>query len=237
MNVTQQPIDIDLFFKAAFSIDLALLTYQNGQLKIALEEKNEPRFNGQPGLPGMLIYPNEDTRQAVRLLSREHIGITDFYRKQLRAFTEVSRHPQGRVVTIAYYGLVPYEVIEPVNDKLYWTSTSDIPDLMSYDHHKIAEVAIEKFKTEMLQEPLVFEVLPERFILSEVIDVYEQVFNIKLDAANFRRQLKQSNLIDATGTKREQHHQMGRKPEEFTFNKARYQEHAQRTRIGFNFSI
>jgi 8-oxo-dGTP diphosphatase len=200
-----------------------------------LEKKEELRFEGQPGLPGMLIFPNENTSSAIESLSKATVGFENYYRRQLRAFTEVARHPQGRVITIGYYGLVPYEKVQEVNDRLFWNPINSIPDLC-YDHNRIIPVALEKFRNEIIHNPIVFELLPKHFILREVIDVYEQLFNKELDAANFRRQMKTSGLISPVGKIRDVKHQIGRKPEEYQFNSELYHSQKQKEKVGFTFT-
>jgi 8-oxo-dGTP diphosphatase len=225
---------LDPFFRAAFSIDLALFTYHDDRLKVLLSRKQEPMFEGREGLPGMLIYPNQDTGEALAELAREAIGTDDLYRRQLRAFSSLGRHPQGRVVTIAYLGLIPFEDVELSDDSLFWSELEEVSDL-SYDHDRILESAKQRFTSSLLNEPTVFEVLPDEFILRDVIRVYELAFSEALDYPNFRRQLRSSGLLLPTGEIRDQARKTGRPPEVYRFDRAAYHG-ASRQAIGFHLT-
>lgn len=213
---------IEKFFKAAFSVDIVLLTYHEGMLKVLLTEKDEAPYSGMLGLPGKLIAPNEDTDRALIDCVREFIGLEGFYFKQLKALSEVGRHPLGRVVTIAYYGLVEQSQLpSPLPEGLSWHRLKDIPEL-SFDHDKIVKVALNRFRKGLSRHPTVFELLPERFVLADMMRIYEQAFGRKLDKPNFRRRVRKSKLIMPVGTLKKEEGLMGRPPEYYTFDKVSY---------------
>ncbi|NNC82449.1 MAG: hypothetical protein HKN79_02650 [Flavobacteriales bacterium] len=224
--------DIGLFFNAAFSIDLVLFTYHEGRIKVLLQKKEESGASQEMALIGQLIQPSEDTKQSLNRLAESRLGRSDFYRKQLRAFTELGRHPMGRVVTVAYYGLVTYDTIA-TDERLEWHDIYKAPPL-SYDHDKILKVAIHRFKKGLLRHATVFEMLPKEFILKEVLDIYEVAFQEKLDAPNFRRQLMTSGLIKPVGELRAMKGQMGRRPQVYIFEKDKYSQKKKKINIGFH---
>jgi 8-oxo-dGTP diphosphatase len=211
-----------LFFSAAFSIDITLLTYSENRIKVLLVKKEEEPYCGKLGLPGKLIRPIEDTMSALDSYMKTLIGTNRFHKKQLKAFADVGRHPLGRVITIAYYGLIPEKLVrENTKDELIWTDVSQLPSL-SYDHNRIVESSMKRFRKDLLRYPNVFEMLDKNFILSEVIDIYEQAFVKDLDSPNFRRQLKDNELIRPVGETRYSPTQMGRPPQVYTFDKKKY---------------
>jgi 8-oxo-dGTP diphosphatase len=225
MIIAQNPSTADTiekFFKAAFSVDLVLFTFSKGGLKVLLMEKQEEPYTGMLGFPGKLIAPNEDTDRSLTEYVKDLMGLEGFYFKQLKALSEVGRHPMGRVVTIAYYGLVevsrlPSELPEGLN----WHGIKDLPEL-SFDHNKIFKVAMNRFKKGLSRHPTVFELLPERFILADMMKIYEQAFGRKLDKPNFRRRVRKSELIKPAGTLKKEDGLMGRPPEYYSFDKSSY---------------
>ena len=234
-SYTAKPVnETDKFFSAAFSVDLALFTFHDDRLKLLLIEKEEEPYQGNIGLPGRLIKFDEDTEQALNQVATEIIGTENFYRKQLQAMTEVGRHPSGRVITIAYYGLIPYADLKNNSlKKQRWIDLKDLPEL-TYDHGHIVKLAMNRFRKGLLRHPNVFKLLPEEFILSELIEIYEQAFDKELDKPNFRRQIKESNLIKETGKYRIAERQMGRPPQLYTFDRRGYAGKSHEL-IGFNF--
>ena len=224
----------DLFFQAAFSIDLALFTYTENKVKILLQGKDEFREGQKIGLVGKLIHPTEDIPKVLKELSSDTFDQDEFYFKQLRAFTELGRHPLGRVITIAYYGLIPFEKVrlDPMSNA-QWYDIDRIPEL-SYDHNKIVQVAKHRFRKGLLRHPTVFEMLPEQFILRDIINVYEHAFEQEIDAPNFRRQLRESGLLEPCGFLPSMDGRMGRRPQLFKYLRNRYETQRKEVKIGFN---
>lgn len=236
MAATQEKthsLSIDHFFRGAFSIDLVLITFKDGELKLLLQNKDEEPFRDLLGLPGKLILPNEATEMAAKELAVSLIGTSNFYRKQLTAFSDVDRHPLGRVVTFAFYGLIPQsKLVNKLSDKLSWHPLNDVPHL-SYDHDKILKNILKRFRKGLLRHPTVFELLDDEFLLPDMIAVYEQAFQQKVDAPNFRKQVRKSELIQPLGKFRQGPNMVGRPAEYHRFNKSKYKQ--MKDRIQFNF--
>lgn len=221
-NKPNSSTPLEHFFRGAFSVDLALFTFHEGKVKVLLQEKDEDPYKNQLGLPGNLILPNEDTDVAIDNLSHSLINKSDFYKKQLRAFSEVGRHPLGRVITITYYGLIPYERLpNELSRKLSWHDIDEIPTL-SYDHNYIVKTVIRRFRKGLLRHPTAFELLPSEFIISDLIRIYEHAFGEKVDAPNFRKQIKRSELINALGKFEDSKNKIGKPSQLFSFDKASY---------------
>jgi 8-oxo-dGTP diphosphatase len=225
---------LEHFFRGAFSVDLALFTFHEGKVKILLQVKDEEPFKNQLGLPGNLILPNEDTDVAIENLCLSLLNKSDFYKKQLRAFSELGRHPLGRVITITYYALISYERLpKELAENLSWHSIDAVPKL-SYDHNNILKSVMRRFRKGLLRHPTAFELLPEEFIISDLIRIYEHVFGKKVDAPNFRKQIKRSELIKATGKFEASKNKIGKPSQLYTFDKASYLGH-KKDRVQFNF--
>lgn len=192
-------LPLDHFFRVALSIDIVLFTYHEKKLKVLLKEKSKYLGQQEIGLVGKLMMPNENADRAMNSLLKELIGTNDFYKKQLEAFSDVGRHPLGRVVTFAYYGLVPFERVRFAEGAgLHWSAIKDARSL-SYDHDLILENVFTRFRKGLLQHPTVFELLSEEFVLTDIIKIYEQAFDREFDHANFRSRLRRSKLIIPSG--------------------------------------
>ena len=167
------------------------------KLQILLQTKRDVPFEGELGLPGKLILPNEDNNAALREMMRKHIGTDDFYRKELKTFSALDRHPLGRIITFAYYGLIPFERLEGALGKdLHWCPIRELPSLCA-DHNEIVKQVFWRFRKGLLRHPLVFQLLPSKFALSEIIAIYEQAFGEKMDKPNFRKKVLNSGLMSA----------------------------------------
>lgn len=226
--------NISHFFRAAFSIDIGLFTYHDGQVKVLLDKKSEGPFTGQHGLLGKLILPNEDVRQAMDSMLLDRLGKNDFYIKELRTFSAVDRHPFGRIITFAFYGLLPFEQLgDTPGEGLSWYSVEDTPDLCA-DHGTILKNLKWRFRKGLLRHPIVFEVLPKLFTLLDVINVYEALFEQKVDKPNFRKKLLASALLKASGEYRDSAKTNGRPAELFSLSFSPEKE--SRDKVQFNFT-
>ncbi len=211
-------ISLDRFFRGAFSVDILLITYHDKKLKILLQQKKEIPFQNEWGLPGELISPNEDADKAMENLMTSLVGQSDFYRKQLNTFSDIDRHPFGRIVTFAYYGLIPSERLnQKLSSELKWCEISKLPEL-TLDHNHIVKKVLQRFRKGLLSRPIVFHTLPDKFILSDIIGVYEQALNETFDVRNFRKKILSSGIISPLGEFRKSKSHGGRPAELYELN-------------------
>ena len=212
--------NIDHFFRGAFSVDIVLITFHNQSLKLLLQKKKDLPIKEEWGLPGNLIDPNEDTNSAIDNLLLSLIGRNDIYKKQLRTFSELNRHPLGRIITFAYYGLIAFEEVKHINSPdLKWIPIKNPPSL-SLDHNHILKEVFKRFQKGLLRHPNVFHLLPQKFILSDIISIYEQSFNQKMDLPNFRKLILKSGLVEPLGENNKGDKSFGRPAELFRYVKS-----------------
>jgi len=114
--------------------------------------------------------------------------------RQFHTFGEVNRHPQGRVVTIAYFALIRIggqKDLMPITQyarKAFWHPVNDLPTL-AFDHTDIFKRAFKKIRAKLNYEPIAFELLPEKFTLTQLQSLYEAVLSKQLDKRNFRKKM------------------------------------------------
>ena len=205
------------FFNGAFSVDIVLIAYLDGSLKFLLQKKQDYPLVNEWGLPGELILPEQDTEKAIDDLLIKDIGHADVYKSNLRAFSELNRHPLGRIITIAFYGLIRFDKVPaklPTN--LRWVDL-DVNYELTLDHNHILEEAKKAFKENLIQKPVVFNLLPKKFIISDLIKIYEIAFEKKVDVANFRKRIVSSKMIRSTGEFKQRYKSHGRPAEYYTY--------------------
>ena len=172
-----------------------------------------------------------DIRQ---LVLREETGLGDVFLEQLYTFGGLDRDPRGRVVSVAYYALVNL-----VDHRLQsgtdaraarWVPVQEAQGL-AFDHDKILTVALERLRAKVRYQPIGFEMLPERFKLSQLQALYEAILGRPLDKRNFRKRFLAMGLLTQTGEERGVPHRAARL---FRFDKRR---HETLRRKGFDFEI
>jgi 8-oxo-dGTP diphosphatase len=181
-------------FNSAISIDCVLFGFDGGELKVLLIERNEEPFKDWWALPGYLTEDNESLDQSASRILHELTGLSDIYMEQYYAFGDVGRHPQGRVVTVAYYAMLRLggdKALKPLTNyakKAQWINVNELPKL-AFDHQHIFDKGLEKIKRRIKHLPIAFELLPEKFTLTQVQNVYELILGKKLDKRNFRKKI------------------------------------------------
>lgn len=178
-----------------FTIDCVIFTFHEGALKVLLTERNQYPYKDWWALPGFFVGQYEEMEEAVNRILYELTGLKDLFMDQLAAFAGVKRHPEGRILTVAYYTIVKFEDVEdkvkPVTDYMRdarWFAIDEVPDL-AFDHQKILEKSLDTMKQKIGYTPIAFELLPEKFTLTQLQQVYETILNVKLDKRNFRKKV------------------------------------------------
>lgn len=180
------------------SIDCVLIGFEQAELKVLLIRRAiDPCFD-QWALPGGFILYSESIEDASKRILAEMTGVQDLYLEQLRAFGRVDRYPGERVVTIAYYALIKpgnYR-LNPGSDasEANWYPIHKISSL-PFDHREILDAALLTLRRKVRHQPIGFELLPEKFTLLQLQELYEAVLDTKLDKPNFRRKLTRMNLL------------------------------------------
>ena len=183
----------------ALSIDCLIFGFKKSELDILLVQHGEGISKGKWALPGGWIKYNESTDGAATRILNDLTGVSNIYLEQLRAFGDVNRYPTKRVITIAYYALV-----KPENYTLHagftaadaqWFKISEVPE-MPYDHKIILNEGLAYLKHKVRHEPIGFNLLPKKFTLLQLQELYEAILDKKLDKPNFRRKLMRMNLLE-----------------------------------------
>lgn len=191
-------IEFSDFFTSAFSVDCIIFGFSGSKIKALLIKRAIEPYENFWAVPGDLVYPDEDLPQAAQRVLFELTGMKEVQMHQSQSFGNPNRHPQGRVITIAYFALVRIDDFEVKAsswaEEASWVSLDEIPTL-AFDHSHILsstyELLIQKLKT----EPVCFDMLPERFTLNEMQSLYEFAFEVDMDKANFRKKIKSVPML------------------------------------------
>ena len=173
------------------TVDIVILTIQEGVLKILLVKRRIPPFVNQCAIPGGFVHEGEDLDQAALRELREETGVSDVYLEQLYSFGKPNRDPRGRVVTVAYFALISADrKLKAGSDaaEADWYPMDDLP-VLAFDHAAILDYALGRLRNKLEYTTVGFQLLPEKFTLTELQEVYEAILSRKLDKRNFRRKM------------------------------------------------
>ena len=189
---------------AVLAIDVALFAVLDRRLCVLLiPVERPPHFVGMRGLPGGLIAPDETAEQAVARHLRDKAEVAGVYVEQLAAFSAVDRDPRGRVVSVAYLGLMPAEqaAAVPLARGQRWVPVEQAGRL-AYDHDEILAAACERLRARLGYSTIARHLLPREFTLTELQQTYEAVLGRPFDKRNFRKKLQDTGIVRGTGKMR-----------------------------------
>lgn len=192
--------NLPLHFKSVFSADCIIFGFDEGELKILLIQRAEEPFKDWYALPGNMVYEDESIDAAAERILYELTGLKGIYMEQFHTFGEVNRHPKGRVITVAYFAMIRLngqKDLKPVTNyasKACWVSVKDLPEL-AFDHNLMFNNGFDKIKSKISYQPIAFELLPEKFTLTQLQSLYEVILNKKLDKRNFRKKMLAYDIL------------------------------------------
>ena len=220
--------------RAALTVDCVVFGFDDGELKVLLIERGLPPYKGQWALPGGFVRVDETLDEAARRELEEETGLSGVFLEQLYTYGGVDRDPRERVVSVAWYALVKLADNETraATDAAdaRWFPVAALPPL-AFDHADILETALARLRGKLRWQPVGFELLPQRFTLSQLQHLYEAVLGAPLDKRNFRKRVLALDLLIPLKAKTSG---PGRPAQLFRFDPEKY---ARLTKRGFHFEI
>lgn len=204
-------------------------------LKVLLIERSAAPFKHMWALPGGFVEMDETLDAAARRELVEETGLDNVFLEQLYTFGGVERDPRGRVVSVAYYALVPLagHSLRAATDArdAQWFPLRQIPSL-AFDHAYVLGIAIERLQAKVRYQPIGFELLPQKFTLTQLQQLYETVLEQPIDKRNFRKKILAMNLLQSL-----EEFQQGvrnRPAQLYKFDRKKYRQLA---KSGFHFEV
>jgi len=190
------------FEHPAVTVDIVVFTLRDEQLKLLLSKRALEPFQGEWALPGGFVHMDEDLEQSARRELQEETGVSDIFLEQLYTFGKPDRDPRERVISVAYYALIPSTqvALNAATDaeEAQWFAMEELPKL-AFDHAKIIQLAHQRLVDKTDYSTLAFQFLPTEFTLMELQKVYETIQLKTLDRRNFRKWILALDQIEETG--------------------------------------
>ncbi len=192
------------FTHAVIATDIVIFTIKDDDLKVLMIKMKKDPFKNLWAVPGGLVKVDESVDSSAKNHLRNKTGVGNVYLEQLYTFGGVDRDPLGRVVSVAYFALVPGDNLQLKTTADYedvdWFSVEDLPGL-AYDHKKVIKVAIERLRAKLEYTNIVYSLLPREFTLTEMQKIYETILKREIDKRNFRKKILSLGIIKKTENK------------------------------------
>ncbi len=193
--------------------DVVIFTIKDNKLQVLLVKRANEPFKGRWAIPGGFIRLSENLDNAALRILKEKTNVDNIYLEQLYTFGDPLRYPSSRVITCAYFALIRSDDIKLSFDtsqgitEVQWHEVYNLPTL-AFDHKEIIEYSLKRMRERLEFCPIAFQLLPQKFTLTELQKSYELILDMKLDKRNFRKKvltgavLKELNEYTKTGSKR-----------------------------------
>ena len=180
-----------------FAVDCIFFGFDGQELKLMVIQRGFNPFKGEWSLVGGFVGENESAEDAAVRVLKELTGLDGLYMEQLHAFSDVNRDTVERTISIAYFALIDIQkykrqIIEHYHPA--WFSINELPELI-FDHTQIVELAKEKLRYNAALHPLLFELLPAKFTMPQLQNLYQCVYNTEFDKGNFNRKILSTKLL------------------------------------------
>jgi 8-oxo-dGTP diphosphatase len=221
--------------RPALTTDCVIFGFDEGELKVLLIKRTTDPFRGKWALPGGFVNMDETTEACAKRILIKETGLKGVFIEQLFTLSDLNRDPRERIISVAYYALLKISdyVVTGGEDAAIaqWHGISTVPKL-AFDHNKIVKVALDRLRGKVRYVPIGFELLSEKFTLTQLQHLYEAILGASLDKRNFRKKFLKMKLLKPLTEKQEG---VAHKAARFhIFDKKKY---AELTSKGFNFEI
>jgi ADP-ribose pyrophosphatase YjhB (NUDIX family) len=179
------------------AVDCIVAGYDGQDLKLLVIQRAFEPFKGQWSLVGGFVHEKESAEDAAARVLKNLTGLDGLYMEQLYTFTSPVRDTVERTASIAFFSLIDIKKYkQQLSDDYHpaWFNINEIPHLI-FDHYEMVELAKEKLRYKAALHPLVFELLPARFTLPQLQNLYECLYNKKFDKGNFTRKVLSTKLL------------------------------------------
>ncbi|HEY8658210.1 MAG TPA: NUDIX hydrolase [Hanamia sp.] len=179
------------------AVDCIIFGFDGQELKLMVIKRGFEPCKGKWSLVGGFVDENESGEGAAARILKELTGLDGLYMEQLHTFSEVDRDTVERTISIAYFALIDIQKYKKqINEDYHpaWVSINELPNLI-FDHTKIVELAKENLRYKAALHPLLFELLPAKFTMPQLQNLYQCVYNTVFDKGNFNRKLLSTKLL------------------------------------------
>jgi len=211
--------------KHLVAVDCIIFGYDllEKEIKLLLFKRLIEPAKGKWSLEGGFVEENESLDEAASRILRKITGLESVYLKQSYSYGEIDRDPGGRVISVAYFALIALRDINKdlaLENGVHWRSISKLPELI-FDHPKMVKRALTDLQNQVKVKPIGFELLPEKFTLVQLQDLYEAIYQRSVDKRNFRKKILKMGILEKLDEKEKETSKKG--AYYFKFNKENYE--------------
>ncbi|MCR9015638.1 NUDIX hydrolase [Aquiflexum gelatinilyticum] len=185
------------------AVDSIVFGFDGSEYKLLLIQRGFAPEKEKWSLMGGFLQPEESLDEAAKRILKQLTGLQDIYLEELKSFSRPNRDPIERVIAVTYVALIDIKKYQQqINDDFHarWFPMKELPQLI-FDHQEMVEIALNKLRYKAAFHPILFELLPDKFTLPQLQNMYEGLYNTKFDKRNFTRKVLSTNLLNKENDK------------------------------------
>lgn len=182
--------------RPSVTTDCVIFGFDGIKLHVLLVQRGIEPYKGKWAMPGGFLKMDECAEDGARRELEEETGLRTAYVQQFHTYSDPYRDPRDRVITIAYYALVRMQEVKGGDDAsdARWFTIDEVPAL-AFDHDMILRMALKELRKQIHFEPVGFELLPEKFTIKELQNLYEAILDVRFDRRNFYNKMKHLGIL------------------------------------------
>jgi len=179
------------------AIDCVIFGFDGRELKLLLIHRGFEPEKGKWSMMGGFVQPDENLEEAAVRILKQLTGLGGVYMNKMKTFGDPRRDPVERTISVVYFALIDiHEYEKQLSDDFHpeWISLKKLPKLI-FDHREMVEKAKQMLQYKAALHPILFELLPEKFTIPQLLKLYKAVYEKDLDKRNFVRKLLNAKLL------------------------------------------
>jgi len=221
--------------KHLVAVDCIIFGYDiiEKEIKLLLIKRSFNPAKGKWSLAGGFVSDSESLDEAASRILHSLTGLRNILMEQSYTYGDIERDPGSRVISVAYSTLIKIQDIDrelKIRSGAHWQSISRLPYLI-FDHAEMVDRALQVLRTQIRDKPVGFALLPEKFTLVQLQELYEAIYQKKIDKRNFRKKILSMNILEKLDEKERETSKKG--AYYYQFNQERYRSYRD---IGFFFN-
>ncbi|MBN1986743.1 MAG: NUDIX hydrolase [Prolixibacteraceae bacterium] len=189
--------------KFLVSVDCVIFGYEEEQLKLLLYPRAFEPVKGSWSLMGGFVKELESADEAANRVLMETTGLSNIFLEQVSTFSELSRDPFERVISVVYFALIRInqsdeELVKSHGAK--WWPVNNLPKLI-FDHREMVEKSMNILQQKAVSSLIGIELLQEKFTFMQLRKLYEAIYQREFDPGNFRKKILSLGVLERLNQK------------------------------------
>jgi ADP-ribose pyrophosphatase YjhB (NUDIX family) len=179
------------------AVDCIIFGFDGEHLKLLLIKRGFEPKKDEWSVMGGFVQASESLDQAAARILHQLTGLSNVYLEQLQTLGDPDRDPIERTFSVVYFALIDIDKYEKQISSDYnasWVSFNNSPNLI-FDHTYMVTLARKSLRYKASLHPILFELLPEKFTMRQLQNLYEDVYDTSFDKRNFSRKVLSTGLL------------------------------------------